>query len=284
MIIPDIDLFNEYKDFQISQGKSPNTIEQYISNLKLIPQNVDRFFSNRSLANRRLKIFAYRSYYEFLYIKKEMISREDYYKMRESIKPIKRRGNHISDRKWSIPNTKWNDYIKQAPNQVAKMGIWIGFNFGLRLDEIIHLRVQDIDFEKGYILIREHKKRKNQESWFPKYNRSRQINILNDKQLNTLKRWITEIRPKDLKHDYVLWTPRSGNIVGDRNFQRYCNKVKLNPHILRYSFATHLYEVSKDISFVSKLLGHSKVSTTSDYLQLGEEETKKKAIKYGNNF
>lgn len=68
-------------------------------------------------------------------------------------------------------------------------------------------------------------------------------------------------------------------------FQRWCREVgerlqtskSFHPHVLRYSFATHYYEVSKDVKLVSDLLGHANVSTTSEYLQLGHKETMNKA-------
>ncbi|MHA2096668.1 MAG: tyrosine-type recombinase/integrase, partial [Candidatus Hodarchaeales archaeon] len=96
------------------------------------------------------------------------------------------------------------------------------------------------------------------------------------------KRWIEEIRPKDLPHSYLLWTqrgPRKNQLVQPRAFQRWCNKAEIHPHVLRYSFATHYYNESKDVKLISELLGHSNVSTTSEYLQLGQKETMTKARK-----
>ena len=56
------------------------------------------------------------------------------------------------------------------------------------------------------------------------------------------------------------------------------NRVSENfhAHVLRYSFATHWYNESKDIKLISDLLGHSDVATTSNYLALGKSKTMEK--------
>ena len=166
------------------------------------------------------------------------------------------------------------------------MGIWIGFHFGLRLGEILHLRIEDIDFRRKNILIRSHRQTNNQESWKPKYNKDRTLPFTTE-QTKTFKKWINEIRRKDLPHSYLLW-----NVRGKRKKERVLSKCfgdwcaitgreldsrKFKPHIMRYSFATHYYIQSKDIKLVSDLLGHSNVSTTSDYLRLDQKETMDKA-------
>lgn len=161
------------------------------------------------------------------------------------------------------------------------MGICLGFNFGLRLSEIIHLRVQDIDFSNQEVNIQIHKKAKNQEAWWPKSNRPRQVPFTKA-QGEILGRWI-ERRPKELEHPYLLWTMGKQSrtkfcSVKSRTFQRWTmlTHPKLKPHVLRYSFATHYYNQSKDIKLISLLLGHANVATTSEYLAFSHEDTMKK--------
>ncbi|PWI46904.1 hypothetical protein CEE45_14540 [Candidatus Heimdallarchaeota archaeon B3_Heim] len=69
-------------------------------------------------------------------------------------------------------------------------------------------------------------------------------------------------------------------LVHDKTFERWCHFAgkdldsrKFKSHIMRYSFATHYYNESKDVKLVGDLLGHSNVATTSDYLRLGQKET-----------
>lgn len=184
----------------------------------------------------------------------------------------KKRGE--SDRGNWFPESEWKEIIRKGPNMVAKMGLYIGFQFGLRLGEICNLRVEDIDLENRKILIRSRKEvvGKNQDYWHPKHYRNRNI-PLSEKQYAMLERWIDE-RP-ELEHPYLLWTEKTKQKVGPRSFQRWCKQANpiLKPHDLRRSFAMWLYNNSeKNVKLVQVILGHSSVATTSNYLGLDEQE------------
>jgi integrase len=283
---PNPDYFEEYSRWLRTKGRAENTIKAYFSALRHIPKDVEGFFENRNMKGAKMKSVAYRSYLRFLAIKKDEIDRNDLMVFLDQFKPPKKRGNGINEDLWSIPKDKWVDYIRHAPNQVAKMGIYLGFHFGLRLGEIMHLQIQDVDFRTKNIHIKIQRKTNNQEAWNPKYNKERPLPFTK-KQEKTLKKWINEVRPKNLPHNYLLWTlrgKRKNLRVDEKCFWRWCritgkelDSRKFKPHILRYSFATHYYENSMDIKLISDLLGHADVKTTSDYLRLGQKETEDKA-------
>ena len=275
-IAPKVEFFEEYKQWLKRDRKSDRTIEEYSYIIESIEKalsegkTLDEYFSE-AVAGKILKVSAFRSYLSFLEAKK-IISRIEKMDGRDRFKPPIKRSNY-SDRKWSIPEKEWGKYIQNSRGKMSRMGLWVGFNFGLRLNEIIHLRLQDLNFEKKEITIQEHKKTLKQEKWNPKFNRKRSL-PLSDSQCETFKRWIKE-RPKELQHNYLLWTPsrvNKGKMLNQRNFQRMCSKVGLHPHVLRYSFATHYYNKSKNIKLISIFLGHANASTTSGYLQLDRKE------------
>jgi integrase/recombinase XerD len=131
--------------------------------------------------------------------------------------------------------------------------------------------------------------KKNQEAWSPKYNRERQLPIT-EEQANIFRKWVNEVRPENLDHPYLLWLRQGkfkSNMISGKRLQHWCNQTgksvglkhgkTFRPHVLRYSFATHYYQVSKDVKLMCDLLGHSNVSITSEYLQLGKKETMDKA-------
>ncbi len=282
MDYPKPQYFKEYATFLRTQGKAEGTIREYIYKLNKIPDDVETYFSNLQLPGRTGKVAAYRSYLQFLAKKKNELSHENLLNALDTIKAVKARGNGNNEKRKAYPKDEWQKLIRKTPTQVGKFGVYLGFHFGLRLGEILHLRIQDINFDNQEILIRPHKLSKRHKPWNPKYNRERTIPFTSDQE-ETFKRWINEIRPKDLPNDYLLWTIRGSRkfqIVQDRAFQRWCNMAGLSVHNLRRSFATHWYEETKDIKFVSDMLGHANVSTTSDYLCLGQKESIKKARKY----
>ncbi len=281
---PDPELIPEFLEWLKSIDLSINTIDSYRRYLQTINNdmrkkkitNTRKYFGNKDLAGILGKKIAYRSYLKFLWREKNIITAEQYQEaILEYFKLPRSNRNKKSENIWAEPFENWENIIRKAPNKIAKFGLWVGFNFGLRLGEIIHLRVKDIDFQgqELHICIQKQNEKKHQESWRPKYDHERSLPIA-DEQAETFKKWIDTVRPKNLEHPYLLWTPRGkrkGQIIKPRSFQYWCSRVGIHAHILRYSFATYYYNLSLDVKLISELLGHANVSTTSDYLKLGKK-------------
>lgn len=273
---PDSTLFDGYITWLKLRGRSQGTIANYLNKLQILSaiDDIEAYLANEQLPNRRNKITAYRSYCKFLMRKLKTLTRDDYMDILDTFK-TKINRNHQSERKYSIPQDEWKDYIRKAPNYIIKMGMWIGFNFGMRKNEIIHLRIKDIDFKRKEILIREHKQTKHQDFWHPKHRVHRNIPF-SDAQAKVFEQWIHQ-RPT-IDHPYLLYHPRlHERPIKNSMFYYWCKAAGISPHVLRYSFATHYYNKSKDVKLISDLLGHSSVSTTSEYLQLGHQATMSKA-------
>ena len=317
--VPDPGHFDDFRMWLRTQKRSEHTINHYIDKLSMLARlkvnqvilgkktleyrdktnrkrkkevnitkdvivsSIEELFAHPDLEGRNNKIMGYRSYIRFLRIKKHQVTREDELIVIESIMPISRRGNNGSTKKWSVPKEEWDSYIRRGTSKVAKMIMWLGFYLGLRSGEIIHLRIDDIDFDKKEVMIRDHRRniKNNVVAWNPKYNRERQIPLTDD-YIEVLKRWINEVRPDNLDHPYLLWTEkkgrtlnRQGQILLKNNLEKMMSRVcdNFHAHVLRYSFATHWYNESKDIKLISDLLGHADVATTSNYLALGKQKT-----------
>jgi integron integrase len=172
------------------------------------------------------------------------------------------------------------------------------YGTGLRITEGLRLRVKDIDFDRGAIIIREGKGGKDRIVMLPQ--RLRQAlrgQLARDRVL-----WLADREagrggvemPDALDRKYHragdswawFWVfpqadhsvdPRTGVVrrhhMYDQTFQRAFKRAvaraglakPATPHTLRHSFATHLLESGYDIRTVQELLGHSDVSTTMIY-------------------
>ena len=281
-----------YIEWMLEQQKSPRTIQNYCYELKKFPEDFDqqREFI-RSKKDKKMLVFAYRSYLRFLKHEK-VLDREQLLDLLDVIKPPKKRGDARNKKKGkAFHKDSWREIVKNGPNRIAKFGIWLGFNFGLRLSEIIYLRIRDVDLDKMIINITSEGREKEEiqiitgysifEKWHPKHFHERVVSINNKDQIGVFKRWFND-RPKEIKHEYLIWSPKTLDQVTDRSFQRWCKQAhhELRPHDLRRSYATTLfYATDKDAKVVQELLGHSNIGTTSEYLRLDEEEVLNKARK-----
>lgn len=177
----------------------------------------------------------------------------------------------------------------------------LAYGGGLRVSELVRLRVKDIDADRRQIHIRSGKGDKDRQTTLPEsalpylkdhLQRLRALHesdrreqlpgvflppALNRKypSAGTQLQWQWLFPTRDLQND-----PRSGLLrrhhVTTGAFQQAIYRAnqaaglnkRVTPHVLRHSFATHLLENGTDIRTVQDLLGHSKVETTQIYLHV----------------
>jgi integron integrase len=172
------------------------------------------------------------------------------------------------------------------------------FGGGLRLTELLRLRVQDVDLERGQIIVRAGKGDEDRVTVLPERlleklrahrERLRRLHV-QDREKRLPGVWLPEALTRKYPQAGEQWEwqwfwpsretmkdPRSGlrrrHHVLDATFQHFVRQAarraqldkKVTPHVLRHSFATQLLERGTDIRTVQELLGHKDVSTTQIY-------------------
>ncbi len=137
---------------------------------------------------------------------------------------------------------------------------------GLRVSEIINLKITDIDSKNMQAFIERAKGKKD-----------RYVN-LPDTILGQLRAYFLEYKPKK-----YLFEGQYGDQYSTRSaqnvFAEALKKAKINKevgiHGLRHSFATHLLEAGTDIAFIQELLGHKDIKTTLRYTHVSKQSIKK---------
>ena len=145
-------------------------------------------------------------------------------------------------------------------NLKHKCIIGLGLGFGLRVSEVINLKLEDIDSKRMIINIINSKGKKDR------------IIPLSEEFLKILRLYFKQFRPKEFLlngQNSLQYTPSSCNKIVKNLFGE-----KYHFHILRHSFATHLLESGVDIEIISKLLGHNSVNTTQIYLHVSLDHLK----------
>lgn len=141
-------------------------------------------------------------------------------------------------------------------NKKHRTMIQLLYGAGLRVSELTHLRMRDIDFDRGLIRVVSGKGAKDRETLLPKS----LIAILeNQRRLKN---------PGDF-----LFTNDWGKHLTEATVQKVVRRAAeraaigklVSCHTLRHSFATHLLEAGTDIRYIQELLGHAKLETTQVY-------------------
>ena len=150
--------------------------------------------------------------------------------------------------------------INSLDNLKHKLVIQILFGSGLRISELVNLKINDVDFIRKVITIRRGKGAKDR------------ITIVSDKTLGDIGKYLLEYQPLV----FLFESHQAGEKLSVRSAQKVVEEAAklagVNPeasaHSLRHSFATHLLESGTDIRYIQELLGHVRLATTQIYTKV----------------
>jgi site-specific recombinase XerD len=151
--------------------------------------------------------------------------------------------------------------INAISNIKHRSMIMIGYAAGLRISEIVAMKIKDVDSERMMLHVRSAKGKKDREV------------ILSETLLIILREYFIKFKPKE-----YLFEGQTGNAYSTRSLQKILSEAKKRAgvkkdgslHALRHSFATHLLENGTDLSIIQKLLGHSDIKTTLRYTHVSK--------------
>lgn len=167
--------------------------------------------------------------------------------------------------------------IINTPDRTKKVGkrdiliLEMFYSTGIRLAELVNIKIKDIDFINKKIKI------------LGKGSKERYV-LYGDRCKEYLEDYLENSRNYYLKEpvDYLflnqqgktLTTSGIGYLVKKVLKQSGAN-IKLSPHVLRHTFATHMLNDGADLMTVKELLGHSDLSTTGIYTHVSNEQLRK---------
>ncbi len=156
--------------------------------------------------------------------------------------------------------------FKKTKRIRIKCLIEVLYSTGVRISELVNLKLSDIDSKKRMLRI------------LGKGQKERNV-YFTSKVEKSLDEWI-DLIPNDSE---FLFPSRSvlghitrdsvNKILADIASNLGLDRKKLSPHKLRHAFATHLLQKGADIRVIQELLGHSNISTTEIYTHILDSET-----------
>lgn len=283
------ELLDAYLDYlRVEKGLARNTLEAYSRDLAEFIQWVDktlgrplrevrdedlRFYflgkrqAGMSARSVRRKASSLRGMFRFL--QKEGYMKEDPTEMLE----VPRLGT-------PLPKDLTMDEVDRLlaqPDPAEPLGIRnqammeLLYATGLRVSELLALRLQDLNLEVGYVVA------------YGKGKKERLVPV-GEVALEKVKEYLSAVRPvldKTARARHVFLN-RSGRGLSRQGFWKLLNRYALQagitspvtPHVMRHSFATHLLERGADLRSVQLMLGHASISTTQIYTHLNREKLK----------
>jgi len=154
-----------------------------------------------------------------------------------------------------LPRIIESEFLKEQifkiDNLKHKTIIMLGYSCGLRVSEVINLKIEDIDSKRMVINVRNAKGRKDR------------IVILSETMLETLRNYYKEFNPSIYLFN-GQFDPQYSTTSCNKIVKKYIGK-DYHFHLLRHSHATTILESGVDMALIQKLLGHNNIKTTQIY-------------------
>ena len=215
-----------------------------------------------------------RSFYRFLTLEKEVET--DPTELLESPKI----GKHLPE-VLSLPEI---DAIEEAidlskPEGIRDLAIIeVLFSCGLRISELVNLKLSELYLEEGYIRV--HGK-----------GRKERLVPIGENAIQKLRNWFVVRQDIDVKageEDYVFISLRRGKHLSRISLfvyiKEYAEKAgirkNISPHTFRHSFATQLLEGGANLRAIQAMLGHEDIGTTEIYMHIDKSHLRQEILQH----
>ncbi len=244
-----------------------NNIDIKNSNYKIV-EEYSKYLYKKKLSKRSIarKYSSIRTFYN--YLEKKNILENNIFNLLENPKKEEKLPRFINeyelDKMFEIPDNS-------PKGQRDRLILEILYGTGVRVSELVNIKINDIDFNNNSIKVRG-KGNKDRYVFYGKYCKEAINNYIKNGRISLLNGQTC---------DYLLLN-RFGKNISVVSIRKILNEIinkcsldiKISPHVLRHTFATHLLNEEADIMHVKELLGHSSLSTTSIYTHVTNEKIK----------
>ena len=268
-------LFNKFKDYLSFEKKfAANTIAAYLRDIndfqKFLNDNGTKISKeiNYSFIRHWIVVLSEKKYSK-ISINRKIASLKSYFDYLVNIEiinssPLKGHKNLKSSSKIVIPFSEkeidkvFENFKSSDMNNRDKLMIEIFYSTGIRRDELINIKLVDILFDSRAIKVT------------GKRNKQRMIPMLPNLSSNIMD-YINNSNPKIYLFESIKSKKLSKSTIYriiNKYFRSVSSKVKISPHVLRHTFATHMFNSGADINTIKEILGHASLSSTQIYTKI----------------
>lgn len=237
------------KDLLKHNGKSPKNI-----NIDDIKEYL-LYLKNKNSANATMNVAinAFKFYYTQILRRKFFVNKKLFRTKKAQKLPT------------VLTKSEVKKILAQIQNVKYKLMLDLMYSSGLRISELVNVKVEDFDFANKLLRVQQGKGRKDRNT------------ILSEKIVDILQKYT---KNKNVG-EYVFESQRGGKL-SKRSIQKIFSeslkksevKKLASCHSLRHSFATHLLEEGTNIRYIQELLGHKNLETTQIYTKVANNNLK----------
>ncbi len=219
---------------------------------------------SKSSLNRKLS--SLRQFYKYL-LNNDLITVNPMLRI-TSLKTNKVLPSYISKEEM-VKLLEFSEFPNDYEGHRDRMILELFYATGIRLSELINLRVSDIDFPNRQVKV------------FGKRSKERIIPLL-DSCLNYLSVYLNSLSQTHGENPSNLFLTKAGNVLYPKLVYRMVNSYlgdvtgvkQRSPHVLRHAFATHMLNDGADLNAIKEVLGHSSLTSTQIYTRSSAERLK----------
>lgn len=233
---------------------------KYLDNLKYKKNSVSKNLSSL------------RSYYKFLTEEKVILNN-----------PFKNISNPKKDKKLpDFLNYEEINKLFDCADTTTPLGLRnrcileILYDTGIRVSELVNLKISDIEFDRKIINILG-KGKKERIVYYGDY-----LQEVLEKYINDSRKYLLNNKSSEyliLNNNGSKITTRGVEYIIDKMVNEAAIKHKISPHVLRHTFATHMLNGGADIKSIQQLLGHESLSTTGIYTHITNDVLRQEYLK-----
>ncbi|GBD87687.1 tyrosine recombinase XerC [bacterium BMS3Abin03] len=254
------------------ENYSGQTIKNYLSALKLFLEYIQNLHI-KEVTDKDIKDYLYYCKSEKKYSYSSMklvIAAISYLYKKVFNKPVPDALNVKFRKPSTLPTVlspkEISKILSVTTNLKHKTILLLIYSAGLRLSELLNLRIGDIDSESMKIHVKQGKGKKDR------------YVMLSENVLKMLREYYKVYKPKEFIIEGQKggkYSPKSVQSIFNASLKKTGIKKKATVHTLRHSFATHLLDDGTDIRYIQELLGHKRLASTQIYNHVSSYSTNK---------